>query len=215
MNSQSLVQTAYQVLKERIVCGSLMPGTLLSENELAEELQMSRTPVRNAVTRLEAEGLVQSLKNRGILVKEISGKETMDMFETTMAMLAYALDMTQELGIRLNIERLEEFVQQQIAAEKTDDYLSYMKNSMSFFKAVISSINNRAMIEVMEGYADKLAMAAYINYLRTPYVKHYSANHLNRSILEALKAGDTEGARRIVKTFNMSTRSRIMNGIPF
>ncbi|MGG6310168.1 GntR family transcriptional regulator [Paenibacillus macerans] len=215
MNSQSLVLTAYKVLKERIVCGSLMPGTMLSENELAEELQMSRTPVRNAITRLETEGFVLSLKNRGILVKEISDKETMDMFETTMAMLAYALDMKNELGIRLNLERLEEFVQKQIAAEEADDYLSYMKNSMSFFKAVISSINNQAMLDVMEGYADKLAMAAYINYLRTPYVKHYSANHLNRSILEALKADDDEEARRIVKSFNMSTRSRIMSGMPF
>lgn len=215
MSSQSLVNTAYKALKERMLCGSLMPGTMLSENEIAEELQMSRTPVRNAITRLEAEGFVQSLKNRGILVREISGKETMDMFEATMAMLVYVLDMTHELGIRLNLEKLEEFVQKQIEAEEADDYLSYMKNSMLFFKAVISSINNQAMLEVMEGYADKLAMASYINYLRTPFVKHYSANHLNRSILEALKAGDSEGVRSIVKSFNRSTRNRIINGMPF
>ncbi|WP_018750563.1 GntR family transcriptional regulator [Paenibacillus sanguinis] len=214
MKSQSLVHTAYKVLKERIVEGHLMPGTMLSENELAEELQMSRTPVRNAITLLEAEGFVLSLKNRGVLVKEISSKEMMDMFETTLAMLAYALDMTKELSIQMNFEKLDEFVQKQMEAEKADDYLSYMKNSMLFFKAVISSINNRAMLDVMEGYCDKLAMAAYINYLKTPYVKHYSANHLNLSILEALKAGNDEEARRIIKGFSMATRSRIMSGIP-
>ncbi|WP_178023783.1 GntR family transcriptional regulator [uncultured Paenibacillus sp.] len=215
MNSQSLVNTAYKALKEQILCGNLMPGTMLSENEIADELQMSRTPVRNAITRLETEGFVQSLKNRGILVREISGKETIDMFETTMAMLVYVLDMTQELGIRVNLEKLKEFVQKQIEAEEAEDYLSYMKHSMLFFKAVISSINNQAMLDVMEGYTDKLAMAAYINYLRTPYVKHYSANQLNRSILEALQAGDHEGARSIVKSFNRSVRNRIINGMLF
>ncbi|MDQ6420237.1 GntR family transcriptional regulator [Paenibacillus sp. LHD-117] len=209
MAIQSLVATAYTTLKDRIVRGQLMPGTLLSENELADELKMSRTPVRNAITHLESEGFVVSLKNRGVLVKEITAKESMDMYEAVMAMLVYTLDVKSERNIHLNMEKLEECLNRQIEAEKADDYLSYMQYSMQFMKAIISSIHNMAMLAAMESYVDKLAMAAYINFLNTPYIKHYSANNLNRSIFEALQKGDDEEARRLAKGAYTYARSRM------
>lgn len=208
--TQSLVSTAYTTLKNRIVRGQLMPGTLLSENELADELKMSRTPVRNAITHLESEGFVVSLKNRGVLVKEISQKETMDMYEFVMAMLVYTLDVKSERGVQLNMEKLEECLNRQFEAEQADDYLSYMQNSMLFIKAIVSSINNLAMLATMESYVDKLAMASYINYLNTPYIKHYSANNLNRSIFEALQKGDDDEARRLAKGAFTYARGRAM-----
>lgn len=208
MASQSLVQTAYTVLKDRIVSGVLAPGALLSENELADELQMSRTPVRNAITHLESEGFVVSLKNRGVLVKEISEKETMDMFEATMALLVYTLDVKGERGIALHLDMLEECLRKQIEAEEADDYLSYMRHFLLFIKAVVSSIGNQAMLDTLDRYADKIVRAAYLNYKNTPYIKHYSANQFNRSLLAALKAGDDEEARRIAKSFHQSSRSR-------
>lgn len=208
MASQS--QTAYNILKERIIGGRLSPGTLLSENELAEELNMSRTPVRNAITHLESEGFVVSLKNRGVLIKEISAKEMLDMYEATMAMLVYTLDVISERGVKLNMERLEGILEQQLQAEQVDDYLAYIKHSMLFIKAVVSSIQNQAMLAVMDSYVDKISMAAYINYLNTPYIKHYSANELNRSIFTALSEGKEDEARRITKNALTRARERVM-----
>lgn len=213
MASQS--EIAYSILKERIIGGRLTPGTLLSENELAEELNMSRTPVRNAITHLESEGFVVSLKNRGVLIKEINGKEMLDMYEATMAMLVYTLDVIGERGVRLNLERLAELLEKQLQAEQADDYLSYMKHSMLFIKAVVSSIHNQAMLAVMDTYVDKISMAAYINYLNTPYIKHYSANALNRSIYEALKEGKADEARRIVKNALTYARERMLESGQF
>lgn len=213
MASQS--ETAYTILKERIIGGRLSPGTLLSENELAEELNMSRTPVRNAITHLESEGFVVSLKNRGVLIKEISAKEMLDMYEATMAMLVYTLDVVSERGVKLNMERLEGILEKQLQAEQVDDYLAYIKNSMLFIKAVVSSIQNQAMLAVMDSYVDKISMAAYINYLNTPYIKHYSANELNRSIFEALREGKEDEARRIVKNLLTSARGRLITNGQF
>ncbi|MCR2807768.1 GntR family transcriptional regulator [Paenibacillus soyae] len=210
MASQSLVSTAYTILKERIIEGRLLPGTLISENEIADELKMSRTPVRNAITHLESEGLVVSLKNRGVLVKEILGKEFLDMYEATMAMLVYTLDVIRERGIQLNLARLEDILDKQLQAEQADDYLSYIKHSMLFIKAVVSSIQNQAMLAVMEGYVDKISMAAYLNYMNTPYVKHYSANELNRSIFRALSEGKEDEAKRIVKDALATARDRML-----
>jgi DNA-binding GntR family transcriptional regulator len=75
---------AYQVAKERLLDGSWEPGTLLSENELAKELGISRTPVREAFLQLEAEDLLDLYPRRGALVKPISPSEAEDVLEARL-----------------------------------------------------------------------------------------------------------------------------------
>jgi DNA-binding GntR family transcriptional regulator len=75
---------AYGVAKERLLDGSWEPGTLLSENELAKELGISRTPVREAFLQLEAEDLLDLYPRRGALVKPISPSETEDVLEARL-----------------------------------------------------------------------------------------------------------------------------------
>lgn len=209
MTSQLLMNTAYMKLRERIVGGELMPGTLLSENELAEELQMSRTPVRNAITHLESEGFVVALKNRGVLVKEISGKEMLDMYEAMMSLLVYAIDVKNERGNNIDMAKLQECLEQQFEAELANDYYKYIQNTLLFNRVIVSSINNQAMIAIMDTYVDKIAMASYINFKLTPHIKHYSANQLNKSIYDALLAGQDEEARQIAKGAFRKVRSRL------
>lgn len=209
MTSQLLMNTAYMKLRERIVGGELMPGTLLSENELAEELQMSRTPVRNAITHLESEGFVVALKNRGVLVKEISGKEMLDMYEAMMSLLVYAIDVKNERGNHIDLAKLKECLDQQFEAELANDYYKYIQNTLLFNRVIVSSINNQAMIAIMDTYVDKIAMASYINFKLTPHIKHYSANKLNKSIYDALLAGQDEEARQIAKDSFRKVRSRL------
>ncbi|WP_442052011.1 GntR family transcriptional regulator [Paenibacillus sp. 2TAB19] len=211
MASQSLVNTAYTKLRERIVGGNLMPGTLLSENELAEELQMSRTPVRNAITHLESEGFVVALKNRGVLVKEVSGKELLDMYEAILALVVYAIDVRSERENHIPMELLKEYLNRQFEAEQAGDYYTYINNSMLFMRTLVSSINNTAMTSQLDMYVDKITMASYINFKLTPHIKHYSANQLNKSIYDALLAGDEEQARKLAKGAFIYARSRMFD----
>ena len=66
---------AYDRIRHDIVAGTLAPGTMLSENELATELGMSRTPVRTALSRLQSEGWVTIYPQRGALVRELTADE--------------------------------------------------------------------------------------------------------------------------------------------
>lgn len=209
MTTQSLMNTAYATLRERIVGGSLMPGTLLSENELAEELQMSRTPIRNAISHLESEGFVVSLKNRGVLVKEIGGKEMLDMYEAMMSLLIYAIEVKNERNHAIDMEKLKECLERQFEAEQNGDYFTYIQNTLLFNRIIVSSINNYAMLAIMDTYVDKIAMASFINFKLTPHIKHYSANKLNKSIYDALLEGRDGEARRIAKDAYHYARARV------
>jgi DNA-binding GntR family transcriptional regulator len=76
-----LADRAYEQIRLRIVSGQLPAGTALTETALAEELQVSRTPVREAIRRLEAEGLLDQRPNRGTFVRKPDWREVQDLYE--------------------------------------------------------------------------------------------------------------------------------------
>jgi DNA-binding GntR family transcriptional regulator len=78
---QSLVDIAYEALRDAITSGSLLPGTRLREAALATHFAISTTPVREALRRLDREGLVRLSPNRGAIVAEFDLREILDLFE--------------------------------------------------------------------------------------------------------------------------------------
>src|SRR5919112_4053359 len=77
-------QLAYEYVKARLLDGRFAGGTLLSENEIAQRLNVSRTPVRQAFVQLEAEGLLELYPRRGALVVPVWAAEIEDVFEARM-----------------------------------------------------------------------------------------------------------------------------------
>jgi len=78
---QSLVDVAYEALRDAITSGALLPGTRLREAALARHFSISTTPVREALRRLDREGLVRLSPNRGAIVAEFDLREIVDLFE--------------------------------------------------------------------------------------------------------------------------------------
>src|SRR5215471_17047222 len=78
---QSLVDIAYEAIREAITSGALLPGTRLREAALARHFAISTTPVREALRRLDREGLVRLSPNRGAIVAEFDLREILDLFE--------------------------------------------------------------------------------------------------------------------------------------
>jgi DNA-binding GntR family transcriptional regulator len=210
MSSKSLIDTAYTKIRQKIILGDFMPGTLLSENELANELNMSRTPIRTAISHLESEGFVVSLKNRGILVKEISFKEILDTMEVMASFEIHTFDSIIERGCPINILELEKCLQNQIEASRQDDYPEYIRYSHMFTRCIISALNNQAMLQIMDSYQDKIIMIATVNWKLTPHQPHYSANRVNESLYQAVASRDYEGAKQIVKETLLNNRNRLV-----
>ena len=88
---QSLVDIAYVGLREAITAGALAPGTRLREAALARHFSVSTTPVREALRRLDREGLVRLSPNRGAIVADFNRREIMDLFETREVLECHAV----------------------------------------------------------------------------------------------------------------------------
>ncbi len=210
MSSKSLIDTAYTKIRQKILLGDFMPGTLLSENELANELNMSRTPIRTAISHLESEGFIVSLKNRGILVKEMSFKEILDMIEVIASFQIHALDSIIERGCPIDIPELEKCLKKQIEASRQDDYPEHIRYSHLFTRCIISALNNQVMLQIMDSFQDKIIMIATVNWKLTPHQPHYSANRVNESLYQAVVSRDYEGAKQMVKETLLNNRNRMV-----
>ncbi|MEM9109893.1 MAG: GntR family transcriptional regulator [Planctomycetota bacterium] len=89
MSSASLVDLAYQHLSDGLCSGRLAAGDQISENLLSKELQISRTPVREAIRRLQAEGLVNQIPKIGTFVRTPSRREVVELYEQREALETY------------------------------------------------------------------------------------------------------------------------------
>lgn len=121
MKKENLKTVAYNAIKQKIVTCELMPGTFVNEELLTEELHISRTPVRDALGRLEQEGLVKIMPKKGILVTELTMRDINMIYELRFLYEPYIIehyytgisdnDLTKYYKIFQNPKKLERAVQ--------------------------------------------------------------------------------------------------------
>jgi DNA-binding GntR family transcriptional regulator len=215
MTQHSLVDIAYTKIRENLITANYMPGMLLSENVLAKELNMSRTPIRGAISRLESEGFVSSIKNRGIFVKEISMKELLDISQVILFLQEFTVDEVQARDLCFDLEKLKMYLDLQIEAEKNDNYYKYIQYHLLFTHCMISSANNKIMLEFMDSLKDKFVRMAMVNWKLTPNQKHYSANQLNKLIYDAICSQNYSSIKQICRETFLKSRERIIMSTAF
>ena len=86
-------QKAYEYIKKQIVNGSLLPGAIINEKELIQELAISRTPIREAIQRLAEEGLVVVMPSRGTIVSHISVNDIRQIYEARKLIEPYVVEL--------------------------------------------------------------------------------------------------------------------------
>jgi len=105
--SENLSARVYNQIKNLILCNEVLPGQKLHHQELSERLGVSRTPVREALTRLVQEGYVSFLPNRGFTCKEIRLQEAEELYDLREALEAFAVEKAIE---NLTDDGLDDFV---------------------------------------------------------------------------------------------------------
>lgn len=214
MRATSLEWEAYNQIKDRIVRAEVMPGMLLSENELAGELGMSRTPVRAAISLLEKEGLVESFKGRGVLVKEISFRQFSQMLEVLVSMQLFVLEVAKQRELAFDLEALHLYLQRQDASRENGDYLGYYNNSLMCIETVLSAIGNDYMLQVLESYRGKFVCRMVTFRKQFPQLKPQWANVMNGKIYQALLRKDYDGAKAAIEeNYKYTTEQLMLSGV--
>ncbi|OGP85675.1 MAG: hypothetical protein A2V87_00060 [Deltaproteobacteria bacterium RBG_16_58_17] len=197
-NAISVREKTYDYLKSNILSGRFVPGERLAEEHLAEELGVSRTPVREALHKLEQEGLIEPLESRGFCVPHDSPEEIEDLFDIRTVLEGYTLKIICERITDEQIEKLEEMI------DKAEDALRWKRIGEVF------QWNTQFHDTLHSLVADKRRFHSLIVNLRK-YVLRYRKDTLqnlgagkraidgHRQILLALKLKDPELCERVMR----------------
>jgi DNA-binding GntR family transcriptional regulator len=189
---------AFQKIKMSIVNGEWEGGTFLSEKWLSELLQMSKTPIRSALDRLEMMGLVRLVANQGFIIQEISLKKIMEIYELRLSLETFAANHLTGKMDKAFFDRLDANLAMQALAVDHEDIVRYVELDRQFHEIIISGMGNEEYADAMSRIQDKFLMA-----VRTTFYKNknrlWGSLEEHKQIRAALEGEDPAATVDLVK----------------
>jgi DNA-binding GntR family transcriptional regulator len=201
-----LNQQAYEEIRRRILEGELLPSSPLSEHQLAAALQLSRTPVREAIKRLEKEGLVRSIPSRGTFIAELSAQDIMEIYQVRQRLegLAARIAAGQMSDDEILLLEQEVALTEAWAAEGRVEAI--FQSDIRFHKLIIAATQNRRLGEILATLDDQMHRVRAILPRSSEWLEATLRDH--RAIVAQIKARDDDGAERAMEQHLRSSCER-------
>jgi DNA-binding GntR family transcriptional regulator len=181
------------MLKQAILSGELKAGQSLVETSLATWCQVSRTPIREALRRLEQDGLIER-SDRGLVVRERSPQEILDIYETRIALEATAGRMAAERRTDHDVRLLRRLYERsnEIAS---DNIAGIVEANRQFHRTVWNASHNDSLLDLLERL--NLHLARYPETTLAAPGRWQNACHQHGLLVDAIEKRDSEGAYKI------------------
>ena len=161
--SLSAAERAYRAIRSQILSGVHAPGTMLGESALAAEIEVSRTPVRVALARLQDEGWILIYPKRGAIVQGIDERTIVELADARYVLETTAVDRAPDQLRRRLAERLEESIDQQRAAFAEGDVARFIDLTLAFHRGFVEAGDNRVMLEMYALLSDRHRFSLLMN----------------------------------------------------
>ena len=206
-----LNQKVYRVLKESIIKGFLEPGTKLLENRIAEKMQVSRTPVREAMQKLVAEGFVKTTPNQTIVVTEVSPEDIKEVLQIRGVLEGLAARIAAKKINRQEIDELESVVTQMSLHVTKENLSYYCKVDDEFHNLILNICGNKWIIQIRDNLGSFIYRFRIKSLSVLGRLKHSLEEH--RKIMEALKKHDSAEADKLSQIHMENTIINILKNV--
>lgn len=198
-------QSVLDTLRRAILSGDLPGGSHLVQAEIAEQLQVSTTPVREALRDLAAEGLIRLDAHRGAVVHECSVAEMEEVYELRRILEPVAIRRSLERITDAELDRAEEILEEM---ESQSDFGSWVHLNREFHAMIEDAADSPRLAAILKSLRNVSAL--YVGLSMQGETRDFSsANHEHREILEACRARDVERAVAVVLQHLEITRHAI------
>ena len=193
-NYKPLRDVVFENLRAAILDGNLKAGQRLMEVQLAEQLGVSRTPIREAIRKLELEGLVVMLPRKGAYVANMSCKDLIDVLEIRASLEGLAAYLAAERRSDEEIVALEKVAKEFETCVREADIEGVLKKDIDFHEKIFMMANNKKLYQLITSLWEQ------VHRFRVTYVSNYDASlslvEEHNRILQAIKTGDGELAKK-------------------
>ncbi len=195
--ARSLRQHVTETLRRAIVHGELAPGERIIEEDLAERMEISRGPIREALRQLEQEGLIVSFPYRGAVVAEVSTEEVMKVLLPIRATLEeFAVDFALDHFSEADLDRLGAIVDQMAAAANGNELARVVELDMEFHRLVMEVSGQFHCLQLWDLIAPRIRGLFYRMGPKHDTLQAIPEQH--RVLLAALRSGDKEHAHAVL-----------------
>ncbi len=205
---QVLHQEVAVRLRQRIVEGRIAPGAKLNERELSESLQVSRTPLREAIKMLAAEGLVELLPRRGAVVAQLSAQDVADTFELIAGLEGQSGELA---AARITPEQLAEvraLHYEMLAAFTRRDLPTYYRLNALIHQQINAAAGNRALTQTWANVNARLQALRFRS--NFDEAKWQRAMHEHDRMIELLVARDAPALRALLTQHLLNKRDAVL-----
>jgi len=201
-NIGTAVDAVYEALRRNILDGELPPGHRLRSDVLANELKVSRTPVREALRKLESEGLVDASRS-GLVVRQSSEEDLVEIFYLREALEGMAARLAAENATRAEIDELHALFEDMEAVAARGDIALVRKLTGEFHLLVCRASHNKRLIQSLQGLLDHVRQAQS----STLYMPGRPADALkeHRALLRAIAKRDPDLAETLARQHRRKT----------
>jgi DNA-binding GntR family transcriptional regulator len=194
MKHLSLKEKAYEMIKQKILNGDFEPGSRIMEETLADEISMSRTPVREAINRLVAEGFVENVARKGIFFTSVSKEELKDLLELRLYLEKMSVAKCIQKANDKNLQLLEINLQNFKKAMDENDYKKCNELDSDFHRTIARMTENKKLIKFLKEVEDFMIIARTLEKKDSPKPKNERTYEDHKEIFEAIKNRNTERA---------------------
>ncbi len=185
-------------IRQAIISGQFPPGMRLMELQLAEEMGVSRTPVREGIRKMELEGLVVMIPRRGAYVADISIKDINEVYEVRTALDVLSAGLAAERIDKSEIQEMRELLAEEAALVEAKNYPRIIDNDTAFHDVIYRASGNTRCMNIISNLREQITA---IRGRSMPYpgrVEIMLKEH--RAIFDAIAAGKVEKAQEAVRT---------------
>ncbi len=210
--SLTLRDEAYRYLKNLILSTQLAPGTLLIEEQIAAQLGISRTPLREVLARLENEGLVSRNMHRGTFVTQISMDDIRQLFEVRESLERLAARRAATSIPMEQLEAIDEQFRQSAPEIEQGKYERYYQSHRHLHQLILQSADNPLLIQIMNTLDDRIKRLQAIAGGQPERHVHQGFQEQTR-LLQALLARDPAAAEEAISNHLQRARERIISQV--
>ncbi|MGH2350573.1 MAG: GntR family transcriptional regulator [Chloroflexota bacterium] len=203
-----LPQRAYQALRQAIRELRLAPGQMVLEKDAAAALGISRTPTREALVRLEAEGLLRIVPRHGFAVAPLDPQTMQEIYELLEGLETVAVDLAAARATPEQLDQLDESIAEQEQALAADDLIAWLAADDRFHALIVEMCGNGRLQRFAQSFGDQLYRARLLTHRLRPKPVRSTEDH--RAVAAAIRAGDGQRARAIHQAHRRRARDEIM-----
>jgi len=192
-----LRELVLDAIREAIINGTLQPRERLMEIQLAEELGVSRTPVREALRNLELEGFVVMVPRKGAYVADLSIKDIVDVFEIRAALEGLAAGLAAERITEEELEEMERLLVEKGEAIKDQDFNRLIEVDTKFHESIYKASRNERLSNIISNLREQIQRFRSMSLMYPGRMRQSLDEH--RAIVEAIESRDTQLSRQLAQ----------------